>query len=307
MIISASRRTDIPCFYGAWFVKRLQAGHCLVRHPMNANQIGRVSLSKDVVDCIVFWTKDAHPMMDQLNAINAFGIPYCFQYTVTPYGTDLERHVRPKNEIVENFRQLSALLGKHRVFWRYDPIIINENYTIKYHEARFAELCGKLGACTNKVTISFVDVYTKNNTKGIEAVSPEAACAIADVFGAIAQAHGIKIEACCEHMDLTRFGIAKGSCIDIKAIESVCGYRLAIKPEKGQRKLCGCAESIDIGTYGTCPNGCVYCYANKSAASAFSNYHKHDNNAALLSGEVGVARMIDRKQKSGRCMIEEGK
>jgi len=132
VIISASRRTDIPCYYFEWFIKRIQAGYVLTRNPMNYSQVSRISLSNDVVDCIVFWTKNAMKILDKLKNIDELGYKYCFQYTITPY--DIEQNLPPKEQIIDNFQFLSSLLGKHRMLWRYDPIIVNENYTVDYHK-----------------------------------------------------------------------------------------------------------------------------------------------------------------------------
>ncbi|NQT61265.1 MAG: DUF1848 domain-containing protein [Bacteroidetes bacterium] len=301
MIISASRRTDIPCYYSEWFIKRLQAGYVLTRNPMNYSQVSRVSLSQDVVDCIVFWTKDAENILDKLKYIDTLGYNYYFQYTITPYGIDIEKNLRPKKQIIENFKLISSLLGKHRVLWRYDPIIINEVYTVEYHKKAFTEMCRQLSQYTNSVVISFVDLYAKLRLKEIQEIPLNTIEILAEVIGSTARKYSIKVQSCCENIDLTPFEIHPGSCIDQSVIEKACGCKLKLKPDKGQRKYCNCAESIDIGAYNTCLNGCLYCYANCNDEKIRLNYEKHDPSAEFLLGvKRSTDSIYDRQQKSSK-------
>ena len=132
MIISASRRTDIPTYYSDWFYSRIKDGFVLVRNPMNIHQVSKISLSSDVVDGIVFWTKNPIPMMTKLDEIKDYS--YYFQFTLNAYGKDVEPNVPSKNEIIiPAFQKLSQKMGKDKVVWRYDPIFFNENYTMDYH------------------------------------------------------------------------------------------------------------------------------------------------------------------------------
>lgn len=301
MIISASRRTDIPCYYSEWFVKRLQAGYVLTRNPMNHSQVSRVSLSKDVVDCIVFWTKDATNILDKLKYIEELEYKFCFQYSITPYDLDIEKNLRPKEQIIENFQFLGSLLGKHRVLWRYDPIIINEKYTVDYHKEYFEKMCASLFSYTERVIISFVDLYAKIRLKGIREIPLEKIEILSESLGATARKYNLIIQSCCEHYDLTKFNIHQGGCIDLSVIEKVCGYRLNLKPDKGQRKNCNCIESIDIGAYNTCLNGCLYCYANFSEETVKANHISHNASAEFLLGErKATDNVYDRKQKNSR-------
>ena len=132
MIISASRRTDIPAFYSDWFFNRIKEGYVLVRNPMNAHQISKISLSADVIDCIVFWTKNPRPMINRLDELKDYN--YYFQFTLNSYAKDIEPNVPSKDkEIIKSFRELSEKIGKDRVVWRYDPILINDNYSVDHH------------------------------------------------------------------------------------------------------------------------------------------------------------------------------
>ena len=168
MIISASRRTDIPSYYSEWLINRLNEKYVLVRNPMNIHQVSKIDLSPDVVDAIVFWTKNPTPMLPYLDQIKDY--TYYFQFTLSAYGPDAERNLPSKNKvIIPTFQQLSREIGKEKVIWRYDPIFFNEQYSMEYHCKYFAVLASKLGDYTEKCTVSFMDMYrnTERNVKQI--------------------------------------------------------------------------------------------------------------------------------------------
>ena len=198
MILSESRRTDIPCWYSEWFVNRLRAGSVLVRNPMNASQISRIPLNPDVVECIVFWTKDAGPMMGRLAEIEKMGYPYCFQYTITPYGKELEGGLRAKEGILENFLKLSERIGPGRMVWRYDPILMTGEWTLGRHEEAFSRMCGMLAGHADRVVVSFVDLYAKLKGTEVKEIGEEQVRRLAQMIGRIAGAHGMRIQTCCE-------------------------------------------------------------------------------------------------------------
>ena len=259
MILSASRRTDIPCYYAEWFTNRIRAGYVLTRNPMNHAQLSKIPLSSEVVDCIVFWTKDAANILPYLGELDAFGYNYYFQFTLTPYDRTLEPNLRPKPEIETTFTRLSKRIGRECVVWRYDPIILNDTLLdIAYHKAQFARMCGKLSPFTDTVVISFVDMYTKLKTPLIRPITEVEIAELSAFIGKTAKQYGIRAVACSESGDLSGYGIEKSACIDRGRIERLIGCPLDIKNDKNQRANCGCCESIDIGAYNTCMNGCVY-------------------------------------------------
>ncbi len=286
MILSASRRTDIPCYYSEWFFNRLKEGYVLSSNPMNRKQLRNLSLSTDEIDCIVFWTKDPLPMMDRLPIITSMGYCYYFQFTLNPYDRSLEQNLRKKKDIIATFKKLSDLLGKEKVLWRYDPIIINQDLTISYHEENFAKLCRQLRGYTDICTISFVDLYHKLNKSVKDSIltliTEEQMHQLAYHLSMIAKEYDIELRACCEQVDFTKDGIKPAACIDKKVIEHICGHAIPIKKDRNQRPCCGCLQSIDIGVYNTCKNGCVYCYANHSEASINNNLRRHDPSADIL-------------------------
>jgi len=198
MIISASRRNDIPSYYSDWFYKRIQEGFVLVRNPMNFRQISRISLSADVVDGIVFWTKNPIPMLDRLSELEKY--MYYFQFSVTPYGSDIESNLPSKTEtILPTFKKLSGLIGSDRVVWRYDPILINEKYTIDYHVRAFRKIAEELHGYTQKVTISFIDVDYRGvksniNKLALHDFSQEAQIELASGLAEIAHSYDLTID-----------------------------------------------------------------------------------------------------------------
>lgn len=305
MILSVSRRTDIPNYYSEWFLNRLREGFLYVRNPMNAHQVSRIDLSPDVVDCIVFWTKNPENMLGKLEYLRDYTC--CFQFTLTGYGRDIEPGLPDKRgRLIPTFQRLSEKLGKEKVIWRYDPIFINRKYTEEYHLRAFEEMAGSLAAYTERVVISFVDMYAKmrRNTAGLEIapVPEDAMLRLAGKLAEIASANHLEIEACAEQIDLREAGIRHGSCIDKNLIERLLGYRLTGGKDRNQRPECGCLESVEVGTYHTCLNGCKYCYANFSDAKVRESIKRYDADSPLLCGEIGPEdKVTERNVKSFKC------
>lgn len=292
MILSASRRTDIPAYYSEWLINRLHAGFVLSRNPMNHAQVSKIILSTDVVDCIVFWTKDPLNMLGKLDLIDELGYKYYFQFTLTPYDKSVEKGLRDKEEIIKTFCELSDRIGKDKVLWRYDPIILNNTFDFTYHKEQFSRLCSKLSGYTRQCIISFVDMYSKLRTDTLREISIDEMIELGKMISSTAKDFGIAVKACCEKSFLFKYGIEQANCIDRTLIESICGYSLDIKRDKNQRDSCGCFESIDIGAYNTCRNGCKYCYANYSDVSVNNNCKRHDPQGGLLIGQISGSDKI---------------
>jgi len=304
MIISVSRRTDIPSYYSEWFFNRLKEGYVYVPNPMNPHRISEVSLSPEVVDGIVFWTKNPTPMLKRMDELQDY--TYYFQFTLTPYGTDVEKNIPSKNEvIIPSFQKLSSMIGKERVVWRYDPILLSDKYTLQYHMKYFRVLCDRLADYTEKCTISFLDLY-KNMQRsitslGIRPLSEGQAEELAGYFSEVAKEYGIYIDTCAETIDLDKYGIKHASCIDRYRLERIGNFRLDVERDKNQRAACGCVTSIDLGAYNTCKNGCVYCYANFNQTLVNDCCRKHNPASTLLYGEVMADDIIrPREMKSFR-------
>ena len=301
MIISASRRTDIPRWYAPWLMQRIRAGDVMVRNPMNAAQAHRVPLSPEHVDCIVFWSKDPQPLLGHLDALDHRGFSYYFQFTLTPYGREWEKNLRPKSEILQTFQTLSHRIGKRRVVWRYDPILLAGPVTISWHAEQLARYCDALADATDTVVISFVDEYAKLRGRGIRALTAEERMEAASRLAPIAHAHGLRIVTCAEAGDYSAYGIGRSACVDPERIEKICGMPLRLPRESNQRPHCGCCKSVDIGAYHSCPSGCVYCYANASEAAALRNFRAHDQrNEMLLDSPTADMQVFDCKEPGCR-------
>lgn len=298
MILSASRRTDIPAFYSEWFFNRIKEGFVYVRNPMNIHQVSKIQLSPDVIDCIVFWSKNPRPMLNRLNELQSY--MYYFQFTINPYDIRLEQNVPTKNGIVDTFKELSLKIGPERVIWRYDPIILTDTISIEYHIKYFEELAKRLQGSTNTCVISFLDLYKKTernlrNTTARELQINEM-LDLARNLAIIAAKYGMKVQSCAEKIELDCVGIKHGRCIDSVLIEDLLGVKLVVTKDKNQRPECGCVQSIDIGEYNTCRHNCKYCYANFNPERVREKSQKHNPNSPLLIGEFGPDDKISERK-----------
>ncbi len=304
MLLSVSRRTDIPACYPDWLFNRLKEGYACVRNPMNPRMISRVKLSPEVVDGIVFWTKNPAPMLDRLQLLEDY--VYYFQFTLNAYGKDLEPGVPNKNEqVIPGFQRLSREIGPERVIWRYDPVILTPLYIVEYHLHYFEMLAKRLAGYTHKCVISFVDHYRHLGAAVRELqfrpAEAEDMFRLAEGFSAVARRNRLTIETCAESVDLSSFGIGHGCCIDGALFERLLGQPLALRADPNQREACGCAISVDIGMYDSCANGCRYCYANHAPKTVCRNILAHDPASPLLYGAVGPEDSIkDREMKPCR-------
>jgi hypothetical protein len=294
MIVSVSRRTDIPAFYGEWFLNRVREGFVLVRHPFRPKQIERVSLSPEDVDALVFWTRNADPLLPYLDEMDSRGYRYYFQYTLVHYPRFLERSSGSLSRKLQRFKRLSERIGPERVIWRYDPVILSNLTDREYHRQYFEKIGQSLKGFTDRCVISFLDVYRKTRQKMVQLAKEEnlrlidlhqdeaKAREISCLLSEIGQRLALKLLTCAEPLDLEDLDIRQGKCIDDDLIRELFGLELSLPKDKGQRRFCRCVESKDIGAYDTCPHGCVYCYANTSDDSAQRNYQRHDARSPML-------------------------
>ena len=302
MLLSVSRRTDIPAWYADWFFRRLAEGFALVPSPRAPHRLHQISLNPDVVDGIVFWTKNPLPMLPRLKELE----PYLtvFQFTLTGYGSEAEPALPDKDTVlIPAFQRLSRKLGPRRVIWRYDPIFFTREYTEEWHLVRFEQIARRLQGYTETCVISFLDEYqgTRARMRPLipAAFDPRAAARLARGLAEIASDCGMHIQSCAEALNLGAAGIVHGSCVDGALFESLLGQPLHWSPAKGQRPECGCAASVDIGIYNTCPGGCRYCYANYNEGAVRNNREKHDPDSPLLIGTIGPEdRITERKMVS---------
>jgi hypothetical protein len=292
-IISVSRRTDIPAFYGKWFLNRLNEGCVGYLNPFS-NDKYKVSLKKEDVECFVFWSKNFIPFIDKLKIINSQGYKFYFNYTINGYSKIFEQHTESTEKLIDNLKLLSELYSQNHINWRYDPIIISEITDYNFHLRNFENIAKKIKGNTKRCIISFIDLYKKveKNIKIIEEKynvnikDPvnNLKIQLANDLADIALTYGINIYSCCGDY-LIGPKIKKAHCVDWGLIKQLfynkVGTELNYKINP-TRKECGCTESIDIGTYNTCVHGCMYCYANIDKKSAYNRYKNHDVNSVFL-------------------------
>jgi len=290
VIISASRRTDIPAHYSDWFFNRLREGYVMAANPRNARQVRRVSLKPEDVDGIVFWTKNPQPCLPRLSELSDYA--YYFQVTITPYDADVEPGIPSKeNVILPAVLRLSDEIGPARVVWRYDPILLSGKYSKGFHYKAFGAMARRLAGRAARCTVSFLDMY-KNTARnalamGLLPMTEADMLEMAEKIAGIAKEYGIPLDACAEEMDFSRLGIGRARCVDPAILSAASGRPIEFKRQKGQRPACGCAESVDIGAYNTCPNGCKYCYANFSPERIRGNLSRFDPASPSLTGKGG--------------------
>ncbi|MFP4522403.1 MAG: DUF1848 domain-containing protein [Fibrobacterota bacterium] len=259
MIISASRRTDIPCYHTSWFLNRLRAGYCLVKNPFNG-KFSRVSLLPDDVDALFFWTRDASSILPHIKYLKDLGLNPFFLYTITGYPGYLEPGSPSVHSSIRIVKSISEILGPERIAWRYDPVILAENTGPEFHKKNFRFISGNLQGHVSRCIISFLDIYRKNKTSaeklGLSGKEDFLkSSSLLRFFKNECLSTGITPGLCCE-TDFSETGIKRSPCIDTSSA--------GIKAPKdtGQRPECLCGKSRDIGAYDTCPRGCVFCYAS---------------------------------------------
>lgn len=294
MILSASRRTDLPALYGEWMVNRLKAGSVLAPNPYRAGHASHIRFSPDTVDCIVFWTKNPIPFESYWRQVERLGYrDYYVEYTLTAL-EELEPGLPPLEKRVEAFLRLSARLGPKRVDWRFDPILLGGERTPEWHGERFERLCRKLAGRTERCIFSFADHYAHHGKLFREAERAEVV-RTARLLADIAGAYGLPLLTCAEQADLSACGIGHAACIDREKIHQITGAELRAKKDPGQRPACGCMESVDIGAYNTCVNGCAYCYATRSRSTAQRNFQAHDPASPILMGASPETLTVSEK------------
>jgi hypothetical protein len=264
-IISVSRRTDIPAFYADWFIRRIRAGGCTYPHPFRRGTVCTVDLRPEAVAGIVFWTRHARPLLRHLDELDQRGFAYYVLYTLTGYPRRLERRSPARREAVRTIRELSDRVGRERVTWRYDPVLLDAELTPEWHARQFSGLARELAGHVDGVIVSVADPYRK--TLAALRASGAAADTTFDVAGytdtlvalaGIAAESGLPMQSCAEAAFVP--GIEPGGCVDAARLARVGGRRASCALHR-LREGCLCTVSTDIGANDTCAFGCRYCYA----------------------------------------------
>ena len=277
-IVSVSRRTDVPAWYGRWFLERVKRGKACYGAPFSS-RIHEVSLLPEDVTAFVFWTRNVLPFLPAVDRLERMGYPFYFQYTYTGYGAPWEPK-GPGEKGLEGLLRLAERIGPDRVVWRYDPILLAPEEDGDAHRKRFEGIARRLRGRIGAVTVSFLDRYRKTERRlraaGLGVRDPdreEGRELLADLAG-IAGERGIALDVCCEE-DLRPPEIPAAACVDPDRIRRLVGDPEMRLPRRPTRPGCRCAESRDIGAYDTCPFGCVYCYAVSSPERAERSVRDH--------------------------------
>jgi len=320
VIISASRATDIPAFYSKWLVNRLRAGYAVWTNPFNRNFSQKVSFEKTRV--FVFWTKNPAPLMLHLDEIDELGYHYYFQYTLNDYEEEgLEPGLPSRDDRVETFRALAERVGKERVIWRFDPLLLSDDLTVERLLARVKEVGDRIHASTERLVFSFADIGAYRSVKrrlggsyrefGLEEMK-----AFAEGLAALNRDWGLALATCAEEVDLSVYGVERNRCVDDRLLRrlfpedreltaflgpppqrDLFGNVVPAKSlkDRGQREWCGCILSKDIGAYSTCPRLCLYCYANSNEGAVRRNCERH-----RVEGEGLISHQTE-EEREGRA------
>lgn len=297
MILNISGRTDVVAFYSKWLIKRLEEGFFDVRNPFYHSLVNRIYL-KDV-SLLVFCTKNPLPIIPYLDKINK---PIYFFVTLTSYNKDIEPNVIDKKLIIEGIKEISKKIGKNNVILRYDPILINDKYTISYHIKAFDKLLSSLNGYINEVIVSFIDDYknvrkNEDTLKYKKELTEEEYEKIGLNFSEIARKYNMTVKTCGEERTLWEYGFIPGDCLSKEKAYELTGEKYPIWAER-RNKNCHCVKMIDVGAYNSCPHLCKYCYANFSEEQVTLNYHNHFDDSTMLIGRLednDIIKEVDKK------------
>jgi len=305
MIINTGGRTDTVQYYTKWLLKRFEEGYVYSRNPLFPNKVTRYELTPDKVDCVQFCSKNYEPILDDIHVITD-RFPTYFHYTITAYGEDVEPGVPSIDRSMETLKKLAAIVGRHRLAWRYDPVLLTKKYTIQYHMDMFDKMAAELTPYVDRCIFSFVEMYKKleNNMPELIPLTEQDKDVLARGMGEIAKKYGLLIQTCGLDGDYSQYGIRPSGCMTLDIIGQANGLSFRDLKHKGMRRGCNCIESRDIGAYDTCMNGCKYCYANKRPEKAFANYTFHDPDAPLLLGHLEKTDVL--QQGSQKSFLKDG-
>ena len=285
MILNVSGRTDIAAFYTPWFMNRYHEGFVDVRNPFYPKLVSRIYFSD--VDAIMFCTKNPIPILPYLEKIDK---PKIFHITLTPYLKDIETRVPDKVKIIEAIKQVSTMLGSEYTYVRYDPVFINDKYTIDYHIKMFERMCKQLEGYITHIIISFLDDY-KNVRKNLKILNPKVLTRedykkIGENFAKVAKEQHMTVQTCFEEENLVEYGFIKEECLGIELAKKLTGKEKFKKWKARTGGKCNCVEMVDIGVYNTCSHFCKYCYANYDEKKVKENIKKHDITSSLIIGNL---------------------
>lgn len=300
MLVNISGRTDIVNHYSDWMFKRFEEGYVFSRNSLFPNSVRRYELTPDKVDCIIFGSKNFAPVLERIHEITEKFHTY-FYYTITAYGKDVEPGVPDIDTSMETFLKLSQIVGRQRMAWRYDPILLTKKYTIETHFKTFERISECLAGQFDRCIFSFVEMYKKHevNFPDLIPLTETEKDVLAEGIGKIAAKYGFILQTCGPEENYAKYGIDTSGCVTLDILGQANNLKFRELKHKGFRKGCHCMESRDIGALNSCPNGCKYCYANKNAELPRENFKLHDPDSPLLIGHLKETdRLEPGSQKS---------
>ena len=293
MIVNVGGRTDIVNYYTTWLINRLKEGYVYSRNPLFTNNVSKISLNPKDVDCLLFCSKNYKPIIKYMKDINKKYRIIC-HYTITAYEKDVEPNVPTIEESIKTLKELSKIVGKEKVLWRYDPILLTEKYTIQRHIETFEYMAKEISPYVQRCIFSFVEMYKKlkYNMPEIIPFTEEDRTKILENIGKIAKKYKLFIQTCGTDENYEKYGIHLSGCTTTEILEKANHVKYKEVKAKGMRKGCHCIPSRDIGAYDTCLNGCKYCYANTRPELAKENIKLHDKNSSILLGDINKTDKI---------------
>ncbi len=287
MIINVGGRTDIVNYYTPWLLNRLSEGYVYSRNPYSKVDVYKLSLKPEDVDCLLFCSKNYQPILEHIGEIDE-KYPILCQYTITCYDKDVEPNVPAIDESIETLKELSDIVGRNKILWRYDPILLTEKYTVEKHLETFDYMACEIAPYVYRCIFSFVDMYRKveENMPEIIPFAADDTERILKGIGEIAGRNNLYIQACACHENYEKYNVHTSSCVTTEILEHANNVAYKNVKCKGMREGCRCIQSRDIGAYNTCFSGCKYCYANIKPEIAKWNIKWHYEKSPLLIGNV---------------------
>lgn len=300
MILMIDSRTDIVQYYSQWLENRFNEGFLYVRNPAAPQKVQKIILDHDHIDAILFTSKNYEPALDLICKLDK-EYPCLYHYTVTCYGSDIEPGVPSINNRIYSLKKLSNLVGKEKVFWRYDPVFLNKEYTLSRHYTWFSWIAGQIYQDVNRCIYSYINIYNKvkKHMPDLKPWTDKKKIEVAKYLGSAASLYNLHIQVCNCNLDLTPYGIGKAGCVTKEILNSI--LNLNVKDLKPNGTLgCGfCYPVVNIGEYNTCMNKCKYCYASSDFDQCESNFKKHDPNSPYLIGYgLPVDEITEREAQS---------
>lgn len=293
MIYNVSYRTDVPAFFWTWWSRRLEQGFVDVRNPYHPELASRLSLAEDVTDAIVYISKDySHALTGELSLEEAARMRNTRAIvTVNSYDSDMEPNViRPWNRRLEMVKATSRAVGKSRLTWNYNPILISERYPLEHHLKRLPKMFADIAPYIGEFSFDFVNIYPKvaRNAPEIRRPTDEEREELCDAIDALLERYQIPSATC--DPSRVRPHIPYGKCNTLRSLlehsDRVAKSRLKATT-LDDCSICGHIAHRDVATYDTCPHACRYCYANADYEAVAERLRLYDPNATTLCSPLG--------------------